>query len=173
MAKDQLEFVNPVERYPAISPPEQSQPEPGLEERMEPQPDIGEHTYRGTGRLQGRKALITGGDSGIGAAVAVAFAREGADVALAFLPPEEPDVREVEKIVTEAGRRAVLIPADFTDPAAAAQTVATAVEGLGGLDILVNNAGKQVAVESLEELPDEQVETTFDVNIVAMFRTTR
>ncbi|HLS49636.1 MAG TPA: SDR family oxidoreductase [Actinomycetaceae bacterium] len=172
-APDQLSFGDPVARYPKISPEPQVQPEPGLQQDTEPKPDIGKDSYRGTGRLTGRKALITGGDSGIGAAVAVAFAREGADVALAFLPPEEPDVREVEKIVTEAGRRAVLIPADFTDPAAAAQTVATAVEGLGGLDILVNNAGKQVAVESLEELPDEQVETTFDVNIVAMFRTTR
>src|SRR5690625_3974893 len=170
---DQLSFFDPVTRYPKISPDPQVQPEPGLQRDTAPYPDIGEHSYRGTERLTGRKALITGGDSGIGAAVAVAFAREGADVALAFLPQEEPDVRRVEKIVIDAGRRAVLIPGDLADPEVAAQLVTTAVEGLGGLDILVNNAGKQVAVEDLAELPDEQVEATFNINIVAMFRTAR
>jgi len=173
MAKDQLEFVNPVERYPAISPPEQSQPEPGLEERMEPQPDIGEHTYRGTGRLQGRKALITGGDSGIGAATAVAFAREGADVAIVYLPAEEPDAQNVARIITDAGRRAVTIPGDLIDPEFPARAVEQAVDELGGLDILVNNSAKQAAIEGLADLTDEQLEETFQINILAMFRLTR
>src|SRR5690625_1240849 len=170
---DQLEFTNPVDRYPSISPPEQRQPEPGLESRMEPVPDIGEHTYRGTGRLEGRKALVTGGDSGIGAATAVAFAREGADVAIVHLPGEESDAENVARIITQAGRRAVLIGGDLAAPSFAAEAVEHTVLELDGLDILVNNAGKQIAIDGLADLSDEQLEQTFNVNILAMFRLTR
>ncbi|WP_072314908.1 SDR family oxidoreductase [Agrococcus sp. Marseille-P2731] len=170
---DQLAFQNPVTRYPVIEPPEQDQPEPGLDQDLLPKSDRGEFSYRGTGRLEGRKALITGGDSGIGAAVAIAFAREGADVAINYLPAEEPDAQEIKRIVEEAGRTAVLLPGDLTDKAFCESLVADAVQGLGGLDILVNNAGKQIAAESLEELPDEQMVETYEVNVFAMFRITR
>ncbi|MBD7917156.1 SDR family oxidoreductase [Cellulomonas sp. Sa3CUA2] len=125
---------------------------------------------RGTGRLTGRKALVTGGDSGIGAAVAIAFAREGADVAIVYLPAEEEDARDVERIITESGRTAALLPGDLTDPEFCAGVVDRAVDALGGLDILVNNAGKQIATESIEEITDEQLESTYQANILAMFR---
>ncbi|WP_413317129.1 SDR family oxidoreductase [Agrococcus sp. 1P02AA] len=170
---DQLAFQNPVTRYPVIEPPEQDQAEPGLDQQLLPKSDRGERSYRGTGRLEGRKALITGGDSGIGAAVAIAFAREGADVAINYLPDEEPDAQEVKRIVEEAGRTAVLLPGDLTDKAFCESLVADAVQGLGGLDILVNNAGKQIAAKSLAELPDEQMVDTYAVNVFAMFRITR
>ncbi|MBB0991870.1 SDR family oxidoreductase, partial [Dietzia sp. SLG510A3-30A2] len=146
---------------------------PGLDARLEPKADLGEHSYRGTGRLTGRRALITGGDSGIGAAVAIAFAREGADVAIHHLPDEEPDARAVAEIVEREGRTAALIPGDLTDRAFCESLADTAVERLGGLDILVNNAGKQVVAPALEDLPDEQLTDTFEVNIVGMFRVTR
>ncbi|WP_152188637.1 SDR family oxidoreductase [Georgenia satyanarayanai] len=170
---DQLVFQNPVTRYPEITPPEQEQSEPGLQADMTPQPDIGEHSYRGTGRLVGRKALITGGDSGIGAAVAVAFAREGADVAINYLPAEEEDAQHVARIVTGAGRKAVLIPGDLTEATVCSDIVERTVAELGGLDILVNNAAKQIANESLEDTPDEQIVETFEANILAMFRVTK
>ncbi|MFD4367005.1 SDR family oxidoreductase [Rhodococcus sp. NPDC058521] len=156
-----------------MEPPEQHQAEPGLDEQMDPKADIGEFSYRGTGRLVGRKALVTGGDSGIGAAVAVAFAREGADVAINFLEEETPDAENVARIITASGRKAVTLPGDLTEANVCRQVVAAAAEQLGGLDILVNNAGKQIAVPSLDELTDEQVETTFQTNILAMFRTSR
>jgi NAD(P)-dependent dehydrogenase (short-subunit alcohol dehydrogenase family) len=170
---DQLTFQNPATRYPSIEPPVQHQDEPGLDARLEPKADLGEHSYRGTGRLTGRRALITGGDSGIGAAVAIAFAREGADVAIHHLPDEEPDARAVAEIVEREGRTAALIPGDLTDRAFCESLADTAVERLGGLDILVNNAGKQVVAPALEDLPDEQLTDTFEVNIVGMFRVTR
>src|SRR5690625_2246925 len=173
MATDQLEFTNPVERYSSISPPEQRQPEPGLESKMEPVPDIGENTYRGTGRLLGRKALITGGDSGIGAATAIAFAREGADVAIVYLPSEESDAQNVARIVSEAGRRAVTIPGDLVDPAFCIEAVQQAVKELDGLDILVNNAAKQIARDGLADIPDDELEETYAANILAIFRVTR
>lgn len=170
---DQLTFQNPATRYPAIEPPVQHQDEPGLDADLEPKADLGEHSYRGTGRLTGRRALITGGDSGIGAAVAIAFAREGADVAIHHLPEEEPDARAVAEIIEREGRTAALIPGDLTDRAFCESLADTAVERLGGLDILVNNAGKQVVAPALEDLPDEQLTDTFGVNIVGMFRVTR
>ncbi|SFS11410.1 hypothetical protein SAMN04487783_1569 [Agrococcus baldri] len=170
---DQLTFQDPATRYPVISPPEQDQPEPGLDEKLQPKADRGEFSYRGTGRLEGRKALITGGDSGIGSAVAIAFAREGADVAINYLPQEEPDAHDVKRIVEECGRTAVLLPGDLTDKAFCESLVTDAVAGLGGLDILVNNAGKQIAAKSLEELPDEQLVETYAVNVLAMFRITK
>ncbi|MBO3088858.1 SDR family oxidoreductase [Cellulomonas dongxiuzhuiae] len=167
---DQLTFQDPVERYPSISPPEDQQPEPGSQQDLTPAADLGEFSYRGTGRLTGRKALVTGGDSGIGAAVAIAFAREGADVAITYLPAEEEDAREVERIITETGRKAALLPGDLTDAEFCAEVVDRAVSALGGLDILVNNAGKQIATESIEEITDEQLESTYQANILAMFR---
>ena len=170
---DQYTFQNPVDRFPTITPPKQDQPEPGLDATLEPKTDRGEESYRGTGRLEGRKALITGADSGIGAAVAIAYAREGADVALAYLPEEEEDAREIVRLVEAAGRKAVAFPGDVRDAAYCKQLVADAVEALGGLDILVNNAGKQVAVENLEDLSDEQLDDTFKTNIYAFFRITK
>lgn len=170
---DQLLFQNPVTRYPAIEPPEQHQPEPGLESELRPRADIGEFSYRGTGRLEGRRALVTGGDSGIGAAVAIAFAREGADVVINYLPAEEDDAQNVARIIRDCGRKAATLPGDLTDAAFCKSLVDEATERLGGLDILVNNAGKQVVATSLDELADEQVEQTYETNILAMFRTTR
>lgn len=170
---DQLTFQDPVTRYEAIEPPAEKIPVPGLDSELTPSADLGEHTYRGTGRLQGRKALITGGDSGIGAATAIAFAREGADVAIAYLPVEESDAQDIVRIIEEAGRTAVALPGDLLDPEYTAGLVQAAVDGLGGLDILVNNAGKQTAVESIEDLTDEQVSQTFTINIEAMIRISR
>ncbi|WP_252975543.1 SDR family oxidoreductase [Janibacter melonis] len=165
---DQLDLDNPVERHPTISPPEQDQDFPGSDVGLEPGADIGLSSYRGTGRLQGRKALVTGADSGIGAAVAVAFAREGADVALAYLPDEEEDADRVAKVVQEEGRTLVRIPGDVRDRAYCDDLVAKAVEGLGGLDVLVVNAGKQVACEHITELTDEQLDGTLKTNLYAM-----
>lgn len=170
---DQLTFQNPVTRYPTIQPPEQHQPEPGLDVELEPKTDRGEESYRGTSRLEGRKALITGADSGIGAAVAIAFAKEGADIALNYLPDEEPDAQVVKAVIEKAGRKAALIPGDLSDKAFCTTVVENAVNELGGLDILVNNAGRQIFSESLEELSDEQLTDTFTVNIIAMFRVTK
>ncbi|MEV4900840.1 SDR family oxidoreductase [Citricoccus sp. NPDC055426] len=165
----QLAADDPTTRHPKVSPPEQDQPEPGLDVRTEPVPDIGLESYAGLGRLRGRKALVTGGDSGIGAAVAIAFAREGADVAIAYLPAEEEDARRVVQAVEEAGRTAVALPGDLMDRAYREGVVDAAADQLGGLDILVNNAGKQVINETLEELSDEQVDETFQINIKSMF----
>ncbi len=165
---DQLDLDNPVERHPTISPPTQDQDFPGSDVGLEPTADIGLSSYRGTGRLQGRKALVTGADSGIGAAVAVAFAREGADVALAYLPDEEEDADRVARVVEEEGGTLVRIPGDVRDRAYCDDLVAKAVEGLGGLDVLVVNAGKQVACEDITELTDEQLDGTLKTNLYAM-----
>ena len=173
MPADQLTFTNPVDRFASISPPEQQQPEPGIEAEMEPLPDVGEHSYRGTGRLEGRKALVTGGDSGIGAATAIAFAREGADVALNYLPAEERDAQNVARIITESGQRAVTLPGDLTDATFCADLADRATDELGGLDILVNNAGRQIAHEGLTSITDEQLEDTFEANVLSFFRLTR
>jgi len=170
---DQFEPGDPVKRYPRVEPPVQHQPEPGLQSRMTPVPDLGEESYRGLGRLTGRRALITGGDSGIGGAVAIAFAREGADVAIAYLPEEESDAAHVLEQVRAAGRTGVGLPCDITDPGACRRLVADAVEALGGLDVLVNNAGKQLAVDDLEDLDDEQFEATFRTNVFANFWITK
>lgn len=128
---------------------------------------------RGTGRLQGRRALITGADSGIGAAVAIAFAREGADIALNYLPQEERDAQHIAEVIRKEGRTAVLLPGDLADADFCRRLVEDAVKGLGGLDALVNNAGRQIAVESLEEIDDQQWTQTYEVNIHAMFRLTK
>ncbi|APF40818.1 SDR family oxidoreductase [Neomicrococcus aestuarii] len=172
-SNDQLKLQNPVTRYPSITPPEQDQPEPGLDKNLIPQSDRGEHSYQGTGRLVGRRALITGADSGIGAAVAIAFAREGADIALSYLPAEEQDAQEIKSIVEESGQRAFLYPGDLTDAGYCERLVDEAAEQLGGLDALVNNAGRQISVEDIADLPDEQWVDTFNTNIHAIFRVTK
>lgn len=155
-------------QYPKPPFPEQEQPYPGLASRMDPVPDHGETTYKGLGRLSGKKALITGGDSGIGRAVAIAFAREGADVAISYLNEHE-DAEDVKRVIEGDGRKCVLFPGDIADPEHCRQVVADAVNELGGLDVLVNNAAHQSYFESLEEIPDEEWETTMAVNISAMF----
>ena len=137
---------------------------------MTPRPDHGETSYKGSGRLTGRKALITGGDSGIGRATAIAFAREGADVAINYFPTEEPDAREVVDLIRQAGRKAVAIPQDIRGLPAAEKIVARAVDGLGGLDILVNNAAYQQSKEDIFQITDEQLVRTFETNILATFR---
>lgn len=156
-----------------ISPPKQRQPEPGLDSQMEPKADHGERSYQGHGRLKGKRALITGGDSGIGAAVAIAFAREGADVALAYLPAEKSDARTVAEVLKDAGVEVKHLPGDLHERSYRDSLVDDAAIALGGLDILVNNAGKQISVDSFQDLTDEQVEATFDVNIFAMFALSR
>lgn len=160
---------NPVTAHPKPPFPRQSQEWPGLQSKMTPRPDSGEASYRGTGRLLGRKALVTGGDSGIGRAAAIAFAREGADVAINYLPAEEPDAREVVALIQQAGRKAVAIPGDIRDEGTCRQLVARAVRELGGLDILVNNAGRQQAVERIEDLTSEQFDATYKTNVYALF----
>ncbi|MGJ5724107.1 SDR family oxidoreductase [Brevibacterium sp. H602] len=167
---DQLTFQDPTTRFPDISPPKQDQPEPGLDAELIPGTDRGEDSYTGTGRLRGRRALITGSDSGIGSAVAIAFAREGADVALSYLPAEEEDAQHVCEVIRQAGRKAVPLPGDLSDPEYCREVVRRAAEELGGLDAVVNNAGRQIAVEDIADLTDEQWEDTFRTNIHAMFR---
>ncbi len=167
---DQLTFQDPVRRFPEISPPKQDQPEPGLDAELIPGTDRGEDSYTGTGRLRGRRALITGSDSGIGSAVAIAFAREGADVALSYLPAEEEDAQHVCEVIRQAGRKAVPLPGDLSDPEYCREVVRRAAEELGGLDAVVNNAGRQIAIEDIADLTDEQWENTFRTNIHAMFR---
>lgn len=160
-------------RYPRPPFPGQSQPWPGLAGKMTPRPDHGETTYRGSGRLAGRKALVTGGDSGIGRAAVIAFAREGADVAINYLPAEEADAREVVKLIQDAGRKAVAIPGDIRDEAFCRKLVAEAVRQLGGLDIVVNNAARQQSTESILDLTTEQFDWTFKTNVYAMFWITK
>ena len=172
-SQDQYTLANPVTRYDRVEPPVQHQPEPGVQARMTPVPDLGEATYRGTGRLEGRKALITGGDSGIGGAVAIAFAREGADVVISHLPGEEEDAQHILTLIADAGRRGRALVADVSDAEACRRLVAEAADFLGGLDILVNNAGKQVAVDRLEDLSDEQFESTFRTNVFGPFWITK
>ncbi len=168
-SRDQYTFGDPVSRYDRVEPPLQHQDEPAVQARMSPVPDLGEDTYRGSGRLAGRRALITGGDSGIGGATAIAFAREGADVVIVHRAGEEEDAERILGLIRAAGRTGHAIVADITDPARCREIVAEAVDVLGGLDILINNAGKQTAVERIEDLSDEQFETTFRTNVFAPF----
>ena len=174
MSDDQRPILtDPREQYPKPPFPAQPQAAPGLAARMEPRPDHGESSYRGSGRLAGRKALITGADSGIGRAVAIAFAREGADVAIGYLPSEQTDAREVVALIEAEGRKAVALPGDITDEAFCAELVAKALAGLGGLDILVNNAGKQVTQPDIEAISSEQFDLTLKTNLYAMFWITK
>jgi NAD(P)-dependent dehydrogenase (short-subunit alcohol dehydrogenase family) len=142
---------------------------PGSEEEMSPQADHGESSYKGSGRLEGRRALITGADSGIGRAVALAFAREGADIAISYLS-EETDARETQRLVTEAGRKAVLLPGDIGAPTVSEAVAGKAIDAFGMIDILVNNAAFQRTYEKFEDIPDEEFEETYRVNVFAMFR---
>jgi NAD(P)-dependent dehydrogenase (short-subunit alcohol dehydrogenase family) len=162
-----------IPKYPKPPFPKQQQPWPGLAGKMDPRPDHGETSYRGSGRLVGRKALITGGESGIGRAAAIAFAREGADVAINYLPAEEPDAREVVDLIQGEGRRAVTIPGDIKDEAFCRRMVERAVKELGGLDILVNNAARQIARESILEITSEDFDETFKTNVYATFWITK
>ncbi len=159
--------------YPTPPFVEQPQPAPGLASKMKPVPDHGETSYRGSGRLTGRKALITGGDSGIGRAVAIAYAREGADVAINYLPEEESDAAEVIKLIETEGRKAIAIPGDIRSEAFCQTLVKEAVAKLGGLDILVNNAGRQQFNESILTLSTEDFDATFKTNVYAMFWITK
>jgi len=159
--------------YPKPPFPKQQQPWPGLCGKMEPKPDHGETSYKGSGRLKGRKALITGGDSGIGRAVAIAFAREGADVAINYLPAEEPDAREVMDLVRAEKRKAVAIPGDIKDERFCTRMVEEAVKELGGLDILVNNAGRQIARKSILDITTADFDETYKTNVYAMFWITK
>ena len=160
---------DPTKKYPRPPYNRQSQPWPGLASKMDPAPDHGEKSYRGSGRLTGRKALITGGDSGMGRAAAIAFAREGADVAINYLPSEEPDASEVVELIRGAGRKAVPIPGDLRDASFCRRLVEDAVRQLGGLDILVSNAGRQQSRASIAEVSDEDFDATMKTNIYAPF----
>jgi len=147
----------------------QRQPWPGLASKMNPRPDHGEQSYKGSGRLAGKKALITGGDSGIGRAAAIAYAREGADVAINYLPVEEPDAREVVALIRAAGRKAVAIPGDLRDEAFCRKLVAQATQQLGGLDILVNNAARQQTRPGIADITSEDFDATMKTNVYAPF----
>ena len=165
--KDSLQ--NPVVKYPKPPFKSQLQPWPGLACKMEPRPDHGEESYKGSGRLAGRKALITGGDSGMGRAAAIAFAREGADVAINYFPTEEPDAQEVIALIKETGRKAITLPGDLREEAFCQKMVHEAIETLGGLDIIVSNAGRQQSHPSLLEITTEEFDWTMKTNIYAPF----
>lgn len=169
----QYTFTDPAKLYADIEPSKQHQPEPGLDAELTPKAALGEDTYVGSGRLEGRKALITGADSGIGAATAIAFAREGASVAMSYLPEEKEDADRIAGILREAGATVAQIPGDLRDPEYCRSLVAQAVEELGGIDILVNNGGKQRFNEDLTTLTDEQFDDTFKTNVYAMFWITK
>ncbi|UTX51729.1 SDR family oxidoreductase [Candidatus Saccharibacteria bacterium TM7i] len=162
------ELQDPRGQYPEMDIPPQRQSEPGLDSALEPLADHGLATYTGSGRLKGRKALITGGDSGIGRAVAIAFAREGADVAISYLPVEQTDAEDVKAAIEASGQQAVLIPGDLTSEDFARSLPKRAAETLGGLDILVNNAGKQMYNDDFATIPTKQIIDTFTVNVFAM-----
>jgi NAD(P)-dependent dehydrogenase (short-subunit alcohol dehydrogenase family) len=146
---------DPLSKYPKPPFKRQSQPWPGLAGKMEPKPDHGETSYKGSGRLGGRKALITGGDSGMGRAAAIAYAREGADVAINYHPDEEPDAQEVIKLIKDSGRNGFAIPGDLRDEGFCTKLVNDAAQRLGGLDIVVNNAGRQQAHDSILDISTE------------------
>jgi NAD(P)-dependent dehydrogenase (short-subunit alcohol dehydrogenase family) len=165
----QAKLVDPTNLYPKPPFALQIQPWPGLQSKMNPVPDCGETTYKGSGRLQGRKALITGGDSGMGRAAAIAYAREGADVAINYYPTEEPDALEVIELIKKEGRKAIAIPGDLRDEAFCVTLVQKAVDGLGGLDILVSNAGRQQSAESILDITTEQFDWIMKTNIYAPF----
>ncbi|MGR9279266.1 SDR family oxidoreductase (plasmid) [Rhizobium leguminosarum] len=158
--------------YPTPPFSSQKQPMPGFTAQMDPIPDHGEESYRGADRLKGKRAIITGGDSGIGRAVAIAYAREGADMVISYLEEDE-DADETKRLVEQAGRKAILVSGDIQDPAHCRQIVETAVKELGGIDILVNNAAHQASFKSIDEISDEEWELTFKVNIHSMFYLTK
>jgi NAD(P)-dependent dehydrogenase (short-subunit alcohol dehydrogenase family) len=165
----QTVLEDPLNKYPKPPFKEQSQPWPGLAREMDPLPDHGEKSYKGSGRLAGRKALITGGDSGMGRAAAIAYAREGADVAINYYPTEEDDAKEVIELIRAEGRKAVAIPGDLREESFCIRLVEDAVNALGGLDILVSNAAYQQTQESILDITTEQFDSTMKTNIYAPF----
>ena len=171
MTEDQHTQQDPTQQYPQPEYPEQDQRDqhPGTEQEMDPEPDYGYDTYRGHGRLEGKTAVITGGDSGIGRAVALAFAREGADVLISYLPAEEPDAQETAQVVEEAGKRAVKVPGDISEESQCRTVVQTAVGEFGKIDVLVNNAAHQMTVSGISDISTELLDRTFKTNIYAMF----
>ena len=169
MAVEDQKLRNPRDKYPSPPYKKQSQPWPGLASKMDPPPDHGEKSYRGSDRLKGRKALITGGDSGMGRAAAIAFAREGADVAINYFPTEEPDAEQVIALIKAEGRIGLAIPGDLRDEKFCQELVRRAVEGLGGLDIVVNNAGRQQSRASILDVSSEDFDATMKTNIYAPF----
>ncbi|MGI9050144.1 MAG: SDR family oxidoreductase [Rubrobacteraceae bacterium] len=171
MVEHQTGQQDPREQYPQPEYPEQDQRDqhPGLESEMQPKPDYGYDTYRGSGRLSGKAAVITGGDSGIGRAVALAFAREGADVLISYLEAEESDADETVRIVEEAGRKAVKVSGDIVEESQCQKIVDTAVEEFGKVDVLVNNAAHQRTVSGIADISTELLDRTFKTNIYAMF----
>ena len=170
MSQDQNTPQDPTTQYPEPDAlPEEQLDHPGLESDMALEPDYGESTYRGSGRLEGKRALITGGDSGIGRAVALAYAREGADVLLSYLPEEQADAEITARAVEDAGRRAVLAPGDIRDEVFCSQLVQRTVDELGGLDVLVSNAAYQMSISGIEDLSTEQLLRTYYTNVFATF----
>src|SRR3979490_1303015 len=159
-----LKLDNPNDKYPKPPYKKQSQPWPGLASKMDPPPDHGEQSYRGSGRLAGRKALLPGGASGMGRAAAIASAREGADVAINYFPTEEPDAQEVIALIKAEGRVGVAIPGDLRDEAFCRRLVEDAIKGLGGLDIVVNNAGRQQTRASILDVTNEDFDATMKTN---------
>jgi len=171
---DQTTPQDPTTQHPEPEQPAETIPHPGLTGEMPQQPDHGEDSYVGSGRLEGKRTLITGGDSGIGRAVALAFAREGADVAIVYLPEEEQDARETVRLVEEAGRRALTLPGDVRDEAFCREVVERTVAELGGLDVLVNNAAYQMSQDGgLADLSTEQLDRTLKTNVYALFWITK
>jgi NAD(P)-dependent dehydrogenase (short-subunit alcohol dehydrogenase family) len=166
---DAKSLEDPAGKYPKPPYKKQSQPWPGLASKMDPRPDHGETSYKGSGRLAGRKALITGGDSGMGRAAAIAYAREGADVAINYFPTEEPDAQEVMELIKAEGRIGLAIPGDLREEAFCKSLVDQAVKGLGGLDIVVNNAGRQQQRASILDVSSEDFDATMKTNIYAPF----
>jgi len=163
------DLEDPTSKYPKPPFQPQTQEWPGLAGKMNPRPDHGEKSYKGSGRLKGRKALITGGDSGMGRAAAIAYAREGADVAINYFPTEEPDAQEVIALIKAEGRKAVALPGDLRDEAFCTKLVADAAAALGGLDIIVNNAARQQTHPSILDISTEQFDWTMKTNIYAPF----
>jgi NAD(P)-dependent dehydrogenase (short-subunit alcohol dehydrogenase family) len=170
MTEDQHTQQDPTQQYhQPDQQPEQELEHPGLESEMQPKPDYGEDTYRGSGKLEGRAAIITGGDSGIGRAVALAFAREGADVLISYLPEEEPDAQETAQVVEAAGRKVVKVPGDIGDEAQCQRLVEQAMSEFGQLDILVNNAAYQMYREGIQSISAQELEHTYRTNVFSMF----
>lgn len=165
---DRLAMQDPRSQYPRPPFPRQPQPAPGLAAKMTPRPDHGEESYQGFGRLKGRKALITGGDSGIGRAAAIAYAREGADVAIGYLPSEEADAKEVIALIEKAGVKALALPGDIRDESWNATMVARVIEAFGGLDILVVNAGRQQFREDVSQVSTADFDATLQTNLYAL-----
>jgi len=169
MEKDRYTMQNPLTQYREDGYDKQLQEAPGVQEDMKPVPDCGETSYKGNGRLKGRKALITGGDSGIGRAAAIAYSREGADIAVNYMESEQEDAESLKELLEKEGRKVVLIPGDLSDESFCKEMVDKANRELDGLDILALVAGKQVAMENIEDITTEQLVKTFEINVFSLF----